>query len=112
MLSRRTLLQGLSGGVSLLAAEGSGISFLSNEAHAANKLINIQEYSAAKGEPILIDPVYATTRNFVGRPLRRYDKPECLSNPAVIESLMNINRRLRHREDLTINLQLLVKDAY
>lgn len=112
MVSRRSLLVGASGTIGLLVADASGINVFSARAHAANPFVSIQEYSAAKGEPVLVDPVYATTRNFVGRPLRGYDKQECLSNPAVIESLMNINKRLRVREGVAVNLQLLVKDAY
>ena len=111
MLSRRSFLQGISGAAGLLVTSVNGLDIIP-EAHAANNLVSIQEYSAAKLKPVLIDPVYATARNFVGRPLHGYDKPECLSNPVIIESLMNINRRLLGREDLTVDLQLLVKDAY
>ena len=111
MISRRSFLQGISGAAGLLVTSVNGLDIIP-EAHAAKPLVSIQEYSAAKGEPILVDPVYSTTRNFVGKPLSGYDKPECLSNPAVIESLMKINKRLQHREDLILDLQLLIKDAY
>lgn len=108
MISRRLFLTGTGGIVALCAA---GVDIL--EAHAApSRFVSIEEYSAAQSERICVDPVYATTRNFVGRPLNGYAKRECLSTPEVIGSLMSINRGLQHREDLVVNLQLLVKDVY
>ena len=103
MLTRRDFI---AGGSALILTSSFGL------ANAAQAMIDLAKYSEAKGEPVLVDPVYATRRNFVGKPLSGYSNRECLTTPAVAESLMNINRQLANRDDLQIRMQLLVKDIY
>lgn len=73
--------------------------------------VDIEWHSKWRGklpdEPVLVDPVYATTRNFVGRPLDGYWEKIAWSYETIIDDLIDVNKNLKPQ-----GLQLLVKDAY
>ncbi|MEK6868493.1 MAG: M15 family metallopeptidase, partial [Nanoarchaeota archaeon] len=99
MTTRRSFLKMLAGGV-LLGAR--------NQAEAAtNPFVSIERYSTNRNVPILVDPVYATSRNFMGRTMPGYEAEKAWTHPEIVDDLIAVNQTLQQH-----GLQLLVKDAY
>ncbi|MBI5002222.1 hypothetical protein HZC31_02460 [Candidatus Woesearchaeota archaeon] len=74
---------------------------------AANPFVSIERYSANRNASVLVDPVYATTRNFMGKVLPGYEAAKAWTYPEIVEDLIQANATLKQ-----YGLQLLVKDAY
>ncbi|MBI5227213.1 hypothetical protein HY988_01375 [Candidatus Micrarchaeota archaeon] len=68
---------------------------------------DIVEYSRQKGSPILVDPVYASSRNFTGKILDGYAASKACASPLTIDKLIEVNKYLKQ-----FGLQLLIKDGY
>jgi D-alanyl-D-alanine dipeptidase len=75
---------------------------------SCNTLIDISQASHEKGAPMLVDSVYATTRNFTRRIVRGYDSPALFTHPTILEKLIAINSYLQKKD----TLQIIIKDAY
>lgn len=74
---------------------------------ATNPFVSIERYSSSRNAPVLVDPVYATTRNFMGRVLPGYEAEKAWTYPKIVDDLIQVNATLKQ-----YGLQLLVKDAY
>ncbi len=73
----------------------------------SNPFVSIERYSTTRNAPILVDPVYATTRNFMGKVLPGYEAEKAWTYPEIVDDLIQVNAALKQ-----YGLQLLVKDAY
>ena len=74
---------------------------------ATNPFVSVERYSQNRNAPVLVDPVYATTRNFMERILPGYEAEKAWTHPEIVEDLIAVNKTLNQ-----YGFQVLVKDAY
>ena len=102
--TRRALIVGGVTGIASIIADR----FFGREAHARpNPFVDVLTYSRRAQEEVLVDPVYYTSRNFMGRRLVGYNAHKVWAHPKVINELMKANKILKQK-----GVQFLVKDCY
>ncbi len=84
------------------------LAYFSINVFAKNPFVSIERVTKNREKPMLVDPVYATSRNFMGRPLDGYEAEKAWVHPDVLDSLIVVNENIKKK----YGLQLLVKDAY
>lgn len=101
MTTRRSVLEMLLGAIVVVSTP------LFSAKAETNPFVSIERYSTNRNAPVLVDAVYATPRNFMGKIITGYETEKAWTYPQIIDDLIVINQSLAQ-----YGFQILVKDAY